>query len=134
MEINWFAWLIATIVAIAVGALWFGPRTFFPLWWKAMGKDASEQPGGSSMATVFGLTFIATSLYVAILALVVSALDVTTWGAGLLVGAMMGVLVAAVTLPHKLFGSIRLSVWVLEASSDFLALALAGLILGAMGP
>jgi len=42
---NIFAIFLATIAGFGAGALWFSPKTFFPLWWRAMGKPADEVPG-----------------------------------------------------------------------------------------
>lgn len=30
MDTNWIAFALAVVTGIAIGALWFGPRTFFP--------------------------------------------------------------------------------------------------------
>ena len=39
------AWLLGSLLSIASGAIWFGPKTFFPVWWKAMGRPLDEEPG-----------------------------------------------------------------------------------------
>ena len=38
-SINWLAVLLATIVSFVSGFIWFGPKTFYPVWWKALGKS-----------------------------------------------------------------------------------------------
>jgi hypothetical protein len=133
MEINWIAVLVATLVGALAGSLWFGPRTFFPLWWKEMGKDPNTPPGGQNMALVFGLTFAATAVQALIIALIVGGIGEVNWFAGLAVGALLGVLSASLLLPHKLFGSINLKVWVLEAGADVVGLGLMGLTIGLFG-
>jgi len=137
MEFNWIAIGFATVAGIAVGSLWFGPRTFFPVWWKALGKSPEEQPGTSNMFAVFGLTALAVIAQAVILALVLNAVGMggvdINWFTGLSTGALLGVgFAAAPALSHKLFGGFRIWVWVLEAGQDIMSLAVMGAILGAL--
>jgi hypothetical protein len=54
-NINWIAVLLATLVSFISGFIWFGPKTFYPVWWKAMGKSDKEEPGShQNMTVVFG--------------------------------------------------------------------------------
>ena len=133
MEINWLAILVATIIGAIVGSLWFGPKTFFPLWWKYMGKSPQEQPGGSNMGVVFGLTFAAIAVQATVLEVVLQAIGSPTWWVGVATGALLGLIGAAASLTHKLFGGLSLRAWVLEAGSDIVGLALIGLVLGLFG-
>ncbi|MEY4312077.1 MAG: hypothetical protein RLZZ571_847, partial [Actinomycetota bacterium] len=49
--------LIAFLVNFVVGFIWFGPKTFFPVWWKAIGKTGD--PGESAdMKVVFSSTAV----------------------------------------------------------------------------
>ena len=46
---------LASLATFVVNFLWFGPKTFFPIWWRALGR--TDQPGqGASMGLVFGMT------------------------------------------------------------------------------
>ena len=56
--IDFLAVFVGTLVANVIGAVWFGPKTFFPIWWKILGKSPDEQPGSSNMAYIFGMTFL----------------------------------------------------------------------------
>ena len=59
-SINWLAVLLATLVSFVSGFIWFGPKTFYPIWWKALGKSPNTEPGSQqSMAVVFGSITIA---------------------------------------------------------------------------
>jgi hypothetical protein len=135
-SLNWLAIVGATLAAFVAGALWFNPKTFFPLWWAAMGRTAGEDPGkGQNMAVVFGSTFGAALVQAITVALVCqlaaasnpsfSTLD------GTQVGLLLGVgLAAASSLSHRLFGGFSFQVWALEVGSDALNLAIMGTILG----
>ncbi|WP_165384854.1 DUF1761 domain-containing protein [Cryobacterium sp. SO1] len=51
---------MATLAAFVAGAIWFGPKTFFPLRRKLVGEGPTEEPGATgNMAVVFGATFVA---------------------------------------------------------------------------
>ncbi len=36
--INWLAVLACVIFAMLSGSVWYHPKTFFPIWWKGLGK------------------------------------------------------------------------------------------------
>lgn len=137
MEFNFVAWALSALAGIAIGAVWFGPKTFFPIWWKFMGRSPEEQPGTANMGVVFGLTFVGAFVQAAVLQLVINLAQAANgdldWFGGLATGALMGVGFAAATvLGHKLFGGFSLKVWVLEVGQDIVSLAAMGAILAAM--
>ena len=137
MEINWLSVLIAGIAGIAIGASWFMPTTFFPLWWKYLGRKPEEQPGTSNMGVVFGLTFVGAFAQAIVLAVVIALASNFNpdlgWFGGMATGALMSIgFNAATTLGHKLFGGFDLRTWVLEVGQDTVSLAVMGAIIGAM--
>lgn len=139
-ELNWLAILVATLVAFVAGAIWFGPKTFYPIWWKLMGKEAvvPESGSGREMVVIFGSTFIAAltqSITVAIVIHLASAGD-DAFGPlqGALVGSLLGFgLAAASSLSHRLFAGHGFRVWILEVGSDILNLTLMGLVIASFG-
>ena len=136
MEFNFLAVILATVAGFAIGGLWFAPKTFFPVWWKLMGKSPEEQPGSESMATVFGLTFLGAITQASVLGLILPLIADTVggldWFGGLATGALLGLgFSAATSLSHKLFGGFGLKVWVLEVGQDIVSLAAMGAIVAA---
>ena len=132
--INFWAVLVAALAAFVIGALWFGPRTFYPLWWKALGKGPDEQPGSANMPAVFALTFV--GVFLATLGLAVAmefanaAFGQMNWPSGVFLGALFGFLIGGGTsLSHRMFSGQGLKVWILEIGNDVVALAAAGAIL-----
>lgn len=137
LELNWLALLIGFVVAFAAGALWFGPKTFFPVWWKAMGKG-DETPGGGNMGLVFGLTAVGALVQVIAVASVIHFVALATGPVGPVGGALAGLLLgvgfaAASSLSHRLFAGQGLRVWAIEVGSDVLNYTLVGLIIGLFG-
>jgi hypothetical protein len=49
LSINWFAVVACVLVSMISGTLWYNPKTFFPIWWKGIGKTEQDAPGTSNM-------------------------------------------------------------------------------------
>lgn len=132
-HIHWAAVVICALVGIASGALWFGPKTFYPVWWKEMGHTESEVPGaGINMGIVFGSTFVAQFVQAFAMALLISGVSNPNLGKGAIVGLVVGIgIAAASSLGHRLFGGAGFKVWAIEVSNDVLNLMIMGAILGA---
>ena len=136
MEFNLVAVILATVAGFAIGGIWFGPKTFFPIWWKLMGKSPEEQPGNESMGLVFGLTALGAitqaSVMGLLLPLISDAVGGLDWFGGLATGALLGLgFSAATSLGHKLFGGFGLKVWILEVGQDIVSLAAMGAVIAA---
>ncbi len=131
-NIHWVAVLVSALVGIASGAIWFGPKTFYPAWWRAMGHADGENPGGkTNMGIVFGSTFAAQFVQATGMAFILSAFSNLNFGKGALTGLVAGVgIAAASSLGPRLFGGQGFRVWGLEVSNDILNLVLMGAILG----
>ena len=136
-ELNWLAIVVATIAAFAAGAIWFGPKTFFPVWWKLMGKEPTDNAGeGSNMAVVFGSTFVGALVQAFTLAIIIHFIAAGDSSFGALAGGLTGLLVgiglgAASSLSHRLFAGVGFRVWLIEVGSDVVNLTIMGVILGA---
>lgn len=137
-SINWLAVLLATLVSFISGFIWFGPKTFYPVWWKALGKSPNSEPGSQqSMSVVFGSIIVALFVQSLVFSIILSWYGAKTGNldaasgafAGLIVGVGIG---AATPLSHRLMGQHGFKVWILEAGNDVLSYVLMGLVLGAM--
>ena len=125
--------LVAALVNFIAGFIWFSPFGFYPAWWRAIGRDPSQEPGqGQSMGTVFGLTIVGVFVQAIFLALIIGVVN-TANGAvslsdGLLAGLVVGVIGAAASLSHRLFSGQGLKVWIIEVASDVLNAVLMGVV------
>jgi len=138
VTVNVLAVLLAVVVAFVANFLWFGPRTFYPVWARALGKDPSVPPGdgGLGMGAVFGLTVVGSVVMALTLCWVLQAAlavydktDATPLF-GAVTGAAVGVgIAAAASLGHRLFAGQGLKVWAIEVGGDVLGLTLMGLVL-----
>ena len=131
-SINPIGIALATLAGFVIGALWFSPKTFFPMWWKAMGKGNSQPGEGQNMGIVFA-SLIGTLV---IQSLILSGLINGLYGQnasvlqGVLVGAFLGLGISAMhSLGHRLFAGHGWLVWALEVGNDVVAaIAMAAII------
>ena len=136
-SINIQAVLVAWLVTFMSGFIWFGPKTFYPIWWKLMGKTSKDVPGGgANMGITFGSVMVGQLVAVVTLALVMSALvdagKVTSALDGALIGLLLGSGIAASTaVGHRMFSGHGALVWIIESGNDIINLGIAGAILAA---
>ena len=134
MDINFLAVGLAALAGILIGAVWFGPKTFFPLWWRFLGRNPAEQPGTDNMALIFGSTFVAAVIQSIVMAVFINLAQQATGSmdtvTGLAIGALVGVgFASSASLSHHLFGGFAIKAWVLEAGQDIVSLAAMGAII-----
>ena len=134
--INWVGVLAVFVVNFLIGFAWFNGKTFYPLWWKALGKSPSQEPGqGQSMGAVFGATVLAglvLSTAMSVLASLIVQANGTefTIANGIALGLFVGVgIVSAQALSHKLFGQQGWMVWLIESGGDIAAAVGMGIVL-----
>ena len=126
--------LIAFIVSFISGAIWFGPKTFYPVWMKAKGNTSGQLTTSQNKPVLlFGGTILGLLIQTLTLALIINSLgqhiDIgITDGAG--VGFALGVGISMFSsLSHRLFGGESLKVWLIETANDALNLTIAGAII-----
>jgi len=136
-SINWLAVMVCVVVSMISGTIWYNPKTFFPVWWKGIGKSDSSAPGASGgMGLTWGLTILSSFVQAVFMALVVNALGKQGGGSMLVAGAGIGFLmwlgfVAPTYLVNKLFAGHGFKIWAIEAGNHLVNFVLFGAILGA---
>ena len=135
-SINWLAVIACVVVSMIIGAIWFGTKTFYPMWWKSIGRSEKDDPGqGMNMGLMWGLTIFASLVQAVFMALMVNAMGSMSGGATLASGATAGFLLwlgfaAPSALTNKLFAN-QLTAWVLEQGNHLITFVVMGAILGA---
>lgn len=133
--LNYIGVLVAFVVSFISGGIWFGPKTFYPIWMKAKGVRSGELTHEQNKpAVLFGGTIIGVLIQTFTLALIVTSLQSGNSDFsivdGALVGAALGVGIAAfASLSHRLFGGENFKVWIIETANDALNLTIAGAII-----
>ena len=138
-SINWLAVAACVVASMIIGSIWFSPKTFFPAWWKAIGKSDGDDPSGSTigMGLTWGLIVFSSFVQAVFISLLVNTMGSLTGGTSLASGALAGFMlwlgfVAPSSLTNKLFAD-RLKAWVLEAGNHLVTFVVMGAIAGAMG-
>jgi len=72
-SINWLAVVACVVVSMVSGSLWYNPRTFFPVWWKVVGKEG-EVPGMQNMGMTWTLTVLSSFVQAVAMSLMVTAM------------------------------------------------------------
>ncbi len=137
LSINWLAVLVCVVISMVSGALWYNPKTFFPVWWKGIGKTDDGAPGTSNMNVTWALTILSSFVQATAMALMVNAMGgMMSGGVSTISGAGTGFMlwlgfVAPTYLVNKLFAGHDLKIWAIEAGNHLLNFVLFGALLGA---
>lgn len=127
--------IIAFGFSFVSGAIWFGPKTFYPIWMKARGIASGQLNANQNKPVLlFGGTILGILVQTLTLAVIINSLqqagkDLTVLdGAG--IGLALGLGIAAfASLSHRLFGGESVKVWIIETANDALNLTVAGAII-----
>ena len=134
--VNWLAVVVCVIVSMISGSLWYNPRTFFPIWWKGIGKTGEPGMQGN-MGMTWTLTILSSFVQAIAMSFMVDAMgSLMTGGVSATSGAMTGFMlwlgfIAPTYLVNKLFAGHGLTVWAIEVGNHLLNFVLFGAILGA---
>lgn len=127
--------LIAFFVSFISGAIWFGPKTFYPVWMRARGNASGQLTSSQNKpALLFGGTIIGVLIQTLTVALVVTSLGHNNANFGVVDGALVGFALGVgiamfASLSHRLFGGENLKVWIIETANDAINLTIAGAII-----
>jgi hypothetical protein len=126
-NINWIAFAVVYVIGFMVSAIWFGPKTFYPTWWKLMGDRPmpTRETQTTPAIALFGLTMVGLFVQVAAVALLVQVLDLP----GAVVGLFVGLTSAFASLGHRMFAGHGVKVWAIEVTPDVIVAVIAGIIL-----
>lgn len=134
-NLNLLGVLLAFGFSFVSGAIWFGPKTFYPIWMKARGIATGQLTSQQNKpALLFGGTIIGIVIQTITLAVIVTGLQnhISDFSVrdGALVGFALGVGIAAfASLSHRLFGGESMKVWIIETANDAINLTVAGAII-----
>lgn len=85
-EFNWWAVLVATVVAFILGGIWYGPL-YGKAWMRAIGKTEAEL---SPSVAPYIISFFTALITTIVLAALVKALGIVSVADGMILGATTG--------------------------------------------
>ena len=133
--LNWLGVLVAFLFSFISGAIWFGPKTFYPIWMRARGIASGQLTSQQNKPVIlFGGTIVGILVQTLTLGFIISNLQKHQADFGLLDGALVGFslgvgIAAFASLSHRLFGGESIKVWIIETANDAINLTVAGVII-----
>ena len=133
-DLNLVGVVVAFFISFISGAIWFGPKTFYPVWMKAKGNATGQLTSSQNKPVlVFGGTILGVLIQTLTLGLIMNSLGKNV-DIGILDGAGIGFALGVgismfSSLSHRLFGGESLKVWVIETANDAINLTIAGAII-----
>jgi uncharacterized membrane-anchored protein len=134
-NLNFVGILVAFGFSFVSGAIWFGPKTFYPIWMKARGiANGQLTTNQNKPVLLFGGTILGVIAQTITLAVIITSLQKNNADFGILSGALVGLALGVgismfSSLSHRLFGGESLKVWIIETTNDALNLTIAGAII-----
>jgi hypothetical protein len=129
-DINYFAVLIATLVTMVLGFLWYSPVLFSHAWVKEMGLKMEQMSGGGPLTYV--LTALTALFGAFILAILVSMVGEKTIISGITVGVLIGISISVKIGMNFLFENRTLKLYLITIGYHLVSYLLTGIIIGAM--
>ena len=136
-SINWLAVVLCLVASMVIGGVWFSPKMFFNVWWKAVGKtdkDMEDMSKGSSagMMATWGGVIVASLIQAIFMGFMTNAMGATDWASGAMTGFFLWLgFIAPSSLTNKLFAD-RVPAWFYEAGNHLVTFLVMGAIQGAM--
>ena len=133
--LNFVGVILAFLFSFISGGIWFGPKTFYPIWMKARGIESGQLPENKNKpGLMFGGTALGVLVQVLTLGIIITSLQHYQPRFGILdgagVGFALGVGIAMFSsLSHRLFGGESYKVWIIETANDAINLTVAGAII-----
>jgi hypothetical protein len=127
--------LVAFVFSFISGAIWFGPKTFYPVWMKAKGNSSGQLTVEQNKpALLFGGTILGILIQTTMLAVIINSLQASGADFGVAQGALTGMALGIgigmfASLSHRLFSGESLKVWIIETANDAINLTVAGAII-----
>lgn len=133
--LNFVGVIVAFGFSFVSGAIWFGPKTFYPIWMRGRGIQSGQLDSNQNKPVLlFGGTIIGVLTQTITLALIINSLQHAGTDIGITDGAGIGFALGVgigmfASLPHRVFGGDSLKVWLIETANDAINLTVAGAII-----
>ena len=130
-QVNLLAVIVATVINMVIGALWYSPPLFANRYvqYRGMTRDQMNQQMQNNMS-MYAFTAIAWLITAFVLAMVVRAFGATTFVDGLIVGGLAWLgFVATTTFVSTSFSGPNQKIWGLFAGYQLVSFLIMGVLL-----
>ncbi len=125
LAVNWLAVLVAAVVNMMIGFLWYGPL-FSATFLRLIGKREEEI---EASPVVYLLGFVMGLVTTYVLAVVIGSAGVATWWGGAATGAVVWIAIGALTSANTILYEDRpVGLWLLFSSYQLVVLTIAGIL------
>lgn len=130
--INYLAVLIAAIVFMIIGSLWYSPLLFGKLWMKLSGlsKKDIDKAKKKGMGKIYLAAFIGSIITALVLEYLIDILGYNDFITGAFSGLIIWIFIAVVMLNGVLWEGKSVALYLINILYQFVALILTGGILG----
>lgn len=129
---NWVGIIVAVVVNMALGYLWFSPALFVKPW-QAMRPDKTP-PSGNASPMLYVITAVGALVSAFTLDWIIRIADARSLVEGAIIGAYTGLgLVAPAILSDNLFNERPMKLYLIVAGFPVVGLVVMGAIIGAIG-
>lgn len=131
-QLNWLAIAVAFLVTMPIDFWWYNPRLGFgSRWMKLIGISGEDLENPQSMGKTFGSMLAAQLLTAIILACLIHALGINTWGGALGFGIIVGAVIrGGAHFVHNGFSMKSMQLTLIDTGFDLVSITLMALILG----
>lgn len=131
LEINIIGILVAAVVSMAIGYVWYAPAVFGSTWMKAIGKTKkSMQAEKKDMPMVMGVAFLVSLLMAFVLDQFLVQFGVSDFVNAMRIAFMLWLgFVATVTLVNEMYDKKRWSVYVINGGYQLVSMLAMALVL-----
>jgi len=132
-EINYLAVIVAAIIPMLVGSIWYGPL-FGQKWMDLMGKTEEELKAGFNPAKSYGITFVFAIIMSYVLAHVLAVWGDAYGAEGVMAGIQAGFwvwigFVLTIGWQRVAFENINMTLWILNTLYNLVVLILMAILL-----
>src|SRR2546422_10580026 len=130
-HVNALAALLAAVLTMVLGAVWYSPVLFAKQWMAAQGHtpEALEQMKRKGRVRAYAVSFICYLVMAHVVALLASYTQAATFVQGLWLGFLLWLgFAATIGLTANMFSDNPLAVWVIDAGYQLAYLLLMGVI------
>ncbi|MBI2426286.1 MAG: DUF1761 domain-containing protein [Candidatus Kerfeldbacteria bacterium] len=130
VTLNWVAMLVALIVSMVIGSLWYSKPVFGKAWMGMIGKSEEDLKKGAGKA--MGIMIVATIIMIYVLSNIVDYATATTWMEGAQTGFWVWLgFVATVLVMSAGYEGRPMKLTAINAGFQLVNLVVAGAILAA---
>ena len=129
---NWVGIIVAVVVNMGLGFLWFSPVLFLKPW-QSMRPDKTP-PSGSASPLLYVITAVGALVSAVTLDWIIRIADARSLAEGAIIGVYTGLgLVAPAILSDNLFNERPMKLYLIVAGFPVVGLTVMGAIIGAVG-